>query len=265
MSILDRFRLDGKRLFITGGSRGLGREMALACADAGADCILVGRDAESLANAAEDVRKLGRQAFTVQADVSRPAECEAACHRALSEFAPIDILINNAGGRRQNIATEEMPLEVWQELMDLNLTSTFICTKLIGGAMVARNKETQSKGGRIINIASINALVAGRKIAGRHYETSKAAVVQFTRATAADWAPHGVTVNAILPGGFMTDANLRWKQIHPEVIETFQQQIPMGRYGEPQELGPLAVYLASEASAYMTGAALVIDGGYTLW
>jgi NAD(P)-dependent dehydrogenase (short-subunit alcohol dehydrogenase family) len=260
MSILDRFRLDGKRLFITGGSRGLGREMALACADAGADCILVGREAASLENAAEAIRALGRQAFTVQADVSRPDECEAACQRALSEFGPIDILINNAGGRRQNIPTEEMPLEVWRELMDLNLTSVFLCTKLIGGAMV-----TRGKGGRIINIASINALVAGRKIAGRHYETSKAAVVQFTRATAADWAQHKITANAILPGGFMTDANLRWKSIHPEVIETFQQQIPLGRYGEPHELGPLAVYLASDASAYMTGAALVIDGGYTLW
>ncbi|HEY2414991.1 MAG TPA: SDR family NAD(P)-dependent oxidoreductase [Pirellulaceae bacterium] len=260
MSVLDKFRLDGKRLFITGGSRGLGREMALACADAGADCILVGREHAPLAKTAEDVRSLGRQAFTIQADVSNTTECEGACQRALAEFAPIDILINNAGGRRQNIATEEMPLEVWRELMDLNLTSTFLCTKLIGGAMVAR-----SKGGRVINIASINALVAGRKIAGRHYETAKAAVVQFTKATAADWAPHGVTVNAILPGGFMTDANLRWKQLNPEVIEAFQQQIPMGRYGEPHELGPLAVYLASEASAYMTGAALVIDGGYTLW
>jgi len=260
MAILDKFRLDGKRLFITGGSRGLGKEMALACADAGADCILVGRETASLERTAAEVRVLGRQAFTVQADVSRPGECEAACHKALAEFGPIDILINNAGGRRQNIPTEEMPLETWRELMDLNLTSTFVCTKLIGGAMLARGK-----GGRIINIASINALVAGRKIAGRHYETSKAAVVQFTRATAADWAPHGITVNAILPGGFMTDANLRWKQIHPEVIETFQQQIPMGRYGEPHELGPLAVYLASDASAYMTGAALVIDGGYTLW
>ena len=260
MSVLDRFRLTGKRLFITGGSRGLGREMALACADAGADCILVGREVDALHKTADDVRALGRQSFTVQADVSKPTECEAACRRALDEFGPIDILINNAGGRRQNIATDEMPLEVWQELMDLNLTSVFLCTKLIGGAMLARGH-----GGRIINIASINALVAGRRIAGRHYETSKAAVVQFTRATAADWAPHKITVNAILPGGFMTDANIRWKSIHPEVIETFQQQIPMGRYGEPHELGPLAVYLASDASAYMTGAALVIDGGYTLW
>ncbi len=265
MSILDRFRLTGKRLFITGGSRGLGREMALACADAGADCILVGREAASLDKTATDIRARGRQAFTIQADVGKPSECEAACQRALAEFGPIDILINNTGGRRQNIPTEEMPLEMWRELMDLNLTSTFICTKLIGGAMVARAKENQHCGGRIINIASINALVAGRKIAGRHYETAKAAVVQFTRATAADWAPHGITVNAILPGGFMTDANLRWKQTHPEVIETFQQQIPMGRYGEPHELGPLAVYLASDASAYMTGASLVIDGGYTLW
>jgi gluconate 5-dehydrogenase len=265
MSILDQFRLTGKRLFITGGSRGLGRAMVLACAEAGADCVLVGRDAASLERAAGEVQALGRQTFTISADVSQPAECEAACQRAIAESGPIDILINNAGGRRQNIPTEEMPLDVWRELMDLNLTSTFLCTKLIGGAMVARSKAGDGRGGRIINIASINALVAGRKIAGRHYETSKAAVVQFTRATAADWAPYGITVNAILPGGFMTEANQRWKQIHPEVIETFQQQIPLGRYGEPDELGPLAVYLASDASAYMTGASLVIDGGYTLW
>jgi NAD(P)-dependent dehydrogenase (short-subunit alcohol dehydrogenase family) len=305
MSILDRFRLTGKRLFITGGSRGLGREMALAIADAGADCILVGREAESLEKTAAEIRALGRQAFTITADVSKTSECEAACHRAL-ELGPIDILINNAGGRRQNVATEEMSLEMWRELMDLNLTSTFLCTKLIGGAMLKRGARVPPAGssasgvgvspsrggdppagsadrgavvppsrgagvspaknaGRIINIASINALVAGRKIAGRHYETSKAAVVNFTRATAADWAPYGITVNAILPGGFMTDANLRWKSIHPDVIEAFEQQIPMGRYGEPWELGPLAVYLASDASAYMTGASLVIDGGYTLW
>jgi len=270
MSILDRFKLTGKRLFITGGSRGLGRAMALACADAGADVVLVGRDAASLDKTAGEIRALSRQAWTIAADVSQPEECEAACEKALRDHGPIDILINNVGGRRQNIPTAEMPLEMWKQMIDLNLTSVFVCTKLIGGAMVARNQASDGqasggKGGRVINIASINALVAGRKIAGRHYETAKAAVVQFTRATAADWAPHGVTVNAILPGGFMTEANQRWKQIHPEVIETFLAQIPMGRYGEPEELGPLAVYLASDASAYMTGAALVIDGGYTLW
>ncbi len=259
MSILDRFRLDGKRLFITGGSRGLGREMALACADAGADVIVVGRDAGSLEQTAAEVRAFGRQVWTLQADVSKPVECEDVCRKGL-ELGPIDILINNVGGRRVNIPTEEMPLATWQELLDLNLTSTFLCTKLIGGAMIERGQ-----GGRIINVSSIAALVVPRNIAGRHYETAKAAVLQFTRAVAADWAPHRITVNAILPGGFMTEPNQRWARENPEVVEVFKTQVPLGDYGPPEDLGPLAVYLASDAARYVTGAALVIDGGYTLW
>ncbi|MSU80104.1 MAG: SDR family oxidoreductase [Gemmataceae bacterium] len=259
MSIFDRFRLTGKRLFITGGSRGLGREMALAIADAGADVILVGRDMESLEKTASDIRVLGRQAWILQGDVGLPAECEEVCNKALA-LGPIDILINNVGGRRENIPTQDMPLEKWRALMDLNLTSAFLCTKIIGKAMIER-----AQGGRIINIASINSLVAGRAIAGRHYETAKGALLQFTRATAVDWAPYRITANAILPGGFMTEPNQRWAKIHPEVIATFKSQIPLGDYGQPEDLGPLAVYLASDASRYMTGAALVIDGGYTLW
>jgi len=260
MSVLDRFRLDGKRLFITGGSRGLGREMALAIAEAGADVVLVGRDAASLDKTGQEIAERGRRAWPIRADVGIPEECERACRTALDQHGPIDILINNVGGRRVNIPTTEMPMDTWRQMLDLNLTSTFLCTKLIGGAMVARGK-----GGRIINIASINALVANRGIAGRHYETAKAAVLQFTRATAADWAPLGITVNAILPGGFMTEANLRWAREAPAIIETFKTQIPMGDLGKPEDIGPLAVYLASDASRYMTGAALVIDGGYTLW
>ncbi|MCI0680588.1 MAG: SDR family oxidoreductase [Gemmataceae bacterium] len=260
MSIFDRFKLTGKRLFITGGSRGLGREMALAIADAGADVVLVGRDVPSLEKTAGDIRALGRQAWFLQADVGKTDECERACQEALEKHGPIDILINNVGGRRENIPTESMPLEKWRELMDLNLTSCVLCTKLIGAAMIERGQ-----GGRIINIASINSLVAGRGIAGRHYETAKGAMLQFTRSVAADWAVHKITVNAILPGGFMTEPNQRWSKIHPEVIERFKANIPLGKFGEPEDLGPLAVYLASDASRYMTGAALVIDGGYTLW
>jgi NAD(P)-dependent dehydrogenase (short-subunit alcohol dehydrogenase family) len=259
MSIFDRFRLNGKRLFITGGSRGLGREMALAIADAGADVVLVGRDVPSLEKTAADIVVLGRQASIIQGDVSVPDECEKACKTALT-FGPIDILINNVGGRRENIPTEEMPLDKWRELMDLNLTSAFLCTKMIGKAMIER-----AQGGRIINICSINSLVAGRGIAGRHYETAKGALLQFTRATAADWAPHKITVNAILPGGFMTEPNQRWSKLHPEIIAGFRSHIPLGDFGQPEDLGPLALYLASDASRYMTGAALVIDGGYTLW
>ena len=259
MSIFDRFRLDGKRLLITGGSRGLGREMALAIADAGADVVLVGRNPESLAATADEIRGLGRTAIAIEADVGDPAACDAVCQKALREFGPIDILINNVGGRRIDVPTEDFPLEQWQKIIDLNLTSTFVGTKLVGRAMIERGK-----GGRIINIASISGLVVNRGIGGRSYETAKAAVIQFTKAVAVDWAPHGITVNAICPGGFMTEPNQRWARDNPEVITTFKQQIPMGDYGQPADLGPLAVYLASDASRYMTGATLVIDGGYTL-
>jgi gluconate 5-dehydrogenase len=119
--------------------------------------------------------------------------------------------------------------------------------------------------GRIINIASICGMIATKNIHGRSYETAKAALTAFTRAIAADWAPRGVTVNAIAPGGFMTDANRRWFRERPSFQQEVEALIPMGRLGAPDELGPLAVYLASEASSYMTGATLVIDGGYTLW
>ena len=260
MSVLDRFRLDGKKLFITGGSRGLGREMALAIAEAGADVILVGRDQASLDQTAHDIQSRGRTATTIIADVGIPAEAERACQQALRDAGPIDILINNVGGRRIDIPTTDLPLDTWQAMIDLNLTSTFLCTKLIGGAMVARGGP-----GRVINVASISGMVSNRGIGGRSYETSKAAVIHFTHATAADWAPHGVTVNAIAPGGFMTEPNQRWAKLNPGMIETFKSQIPAGEFGKPEDLGPLAVYLASDASRYMTGATLVIDGGYTLW
>lgn len=260
MPVLDRFRLDGRRLFITGGSRGLGRAMALGLAEAGADVVLTGRDVESLERTADEIRRLGRTAVALAADMADPEACEATCALALRDHGPLDILINNIGGRRINVPTEQLPLDQWQQILDLNLTSTFLCTKILGGAMLARGR-----GGRIINVASISGLVANRGIGGRSYETAKAAVIQFTRAVAADWAPHGITVNAICPGGFMTEPNQRWSREHPDVIAQFRTQIPMGDFGQPDDLAPLAVYLASDASRYMTGAALVIDGGYTLW
>lgn len=258
MSVLDRFRLDGKRLFITGGSRGLGREMALAIADAGADVVLTGRDAASLEKTAADIQQLGRQAISIQADMGNTGECERACKTALTEHGPISILINNVGGRRENIPTQDMPLDTWYKFMDLNLTNAFLCTKLIGGAML-----NEGKGGRIINVSSIHAFIAGRNIAGRHYETAKAALVQFTRATAVDWAPFGITVNAICPGLFMTDPNIRWSKTNPEAMEGHRSRIPRGEAGQPEDMGPLAVYLASDAARYVTGSAIVIDGGFT--
>jgi gluconate 5-dehydrogenase len=259
VSVLDQFRLDGRRALITGGSRGLGRAMAQAFAEAGADLVLVGRDADTLHKVQGELTVLGRRVDVLVADFGVPAAVEQGCAAALAEHGPIHILVNNVGGRRENIATEKMSLADWQRLMDLNLTSTFVCTKLIGAPMLQR------RSGRVINIGSICGQIATRDIHGRHYETAKAALAGFTRAVAADWAPHGVTVNAIAPGGFLTDANRRWFRERPDFQKEIERLIPMARLGEPDEIGPLAVYLASDASRYMTGAVLVIDGGYTLW
>jgi gluconate 5-dehydrogenase len=259
MSVFDKFRLDGRRALVTGASRGLGRAMAQAIAEAGADLVLVGRDIESLRKAQAELAPLGRRIDVLSGDLETPAGTEAMCNAALGKHAPIDILINNVGGRRENILTEEMPTSEWLRLMDLNLTSAFIATRMIGSHMLKRGY------GRIINIASVCGFIAGKNICGRHYETAKAALVGFTRAVGVDWAPRGVTVNAIAPGGFMTDANRRWFRERPELKQQIEAQIPMGRLGNPEELGPLALYLASEASSYMTGAVLTIDGGWTLW
>lgn len=257
---LDRFRLDGRRALVTGASRGLGRCMALALADAGADVVITGRTQATLDAAADEIRGRGRRAWTVRADMGQPAGCEATCLAILGEHGPIDILVNNVGNRVGSHPIVEDTADTWREVMDLNLTSCAVATRIVGRAMLER-----AAGGRVINIASISALVANRGIGGRGYETAKAAVLHFTRCAAVDWAPHGITVNAICPGLFMTDTNREWNARRPEVIAEFVKHIPMGRPGEPEEIGPLAVYLASPASGYVTGAAFVIDGGYTAW
>jgi NAD(P)-dependent dehydrogenase (short-subunit alcohol dehydrogenase family) len=258
-SILDEFSLAGRRAMVTGGSRGLGREIALGFAQAGADLVLVGRERESLAAAATAVEALGVGVATLVGDLSVPDRAEETARRAVGECGPIDVLVNNVGGRRFNLATEEMPTETWRQQLDLNVTSAFVCTRIVGGEMVKR------RSGRIVNVASISGLIANRGIAGRGYEAGKAALAAFTRAVAADWAPHGVRVNAIAPGYFLTDPNRRWFDEDPALKETVESMVPMGRLGEPHEIAPLALYLASDASSFMTGAVLVIDGGYTLW
>jgi NAD(P)-dependent dehydrogenase (short-subunit alcohol dehydrogenase family) len=260
MTVWDSLKLDGRRALVTGGSRGLGLEMARALGEAGAGLVLVGRDADQLERAQRELAQTctGRISL-LPADLAEPAATEAMCQRALADFDPIDILVNNVGGRRINIATEDLPLADWQRIVDLNLTQAFLCTKLIGGAMLPRRR------GRVINTASISALVAGKQMRGRTYETTKAALAMFTKSVAADWAPYGVTVNAIAPGTFLTDANRRWFKERPELKQEIEGTIPMGRLGEPREIGALAVYLASDASSYMTGALLVIDGGRLLW
>ncbi len=234
--------------------------MALAIAEAGADVALAAREPASMEDVAQQIRSFGRQVWTIAADIGDPQACQSACEAALRDAGTFDILINNVGGRRVDVPVEDQTLAQWKELLDLNLTSTFVCCKIIGGAMIKRGE-----GGRIINVASINGMVAGRNIAGRHYETAKAGVIQLTRSLAVDWAPHRITVNAICPGIFLTDPNKAWAAKNPEIIESYVSNIPLGELGAPEDLGPLAVYLASDSSRYMTGSSLVIDGGYTCW
>jgi gluconate 5-dehydrogenase len=259
MGVFDRFRLDGRRVLLTGGSRGLGKAMAAALAEAGADLILVGRDHDSLQAARQDLQRFGHEVELLTGDIGTPGAAQKMCEAALARFAAIDVLINNVGGRHLSIPTEDLPLDDWQRILDINLTSAFVCCKLIGKHMLERKR------GVIINVASIAGLIVSKGIHGRTYETAKAALVAFSKTLAADWAPFNVRVNVIAPGAFLTDPNRRWFGEQPELKENFVDMTPMHRVGEPEEVGPLALFLASDASSYMTGAVLVMDGGYTLW
>jgi NAD(P)-dependent dehydrogenase (short-subunit alcohol dehydrogenase family) len=256
MSMMNRFRLDGRTALITGGSRGLGRAVAEAMAEAGAHLILVGRDAATLSAARRELG--GHRVDVVIGDVGTTSGAVTACQEALS-LRPIDILINNVGGRRLDVPTEDFPLVEWQQLLDLNLTSALLCCQQIGKPMLARGA------GSILNVTSIAGPVAIKGICGRHYETAKAGLSALTRSLAADWAGRGVRVNAIAPGVFETAPNRKWFGEKPEFRDRFLDHIPMGRLGRPDEIGPAAVFLASDAASYITGATLVVDGGYTIW
>lgn len=256
MGLQNWFGLTNRQALVTGASRGLGREMALALAKAGADVVITGRNRESLERTAADIRVEGVKAGILLADMSYGASAASACETILNEFGPIDILVNNIGNRLTSDPIESEPLTNWQAMIEFNLSTCFAATQVIGKAMI-----TQGQGGRIINIASTAGIRVIPGIGGRYYETAKAAVLQFTRCIATDWAQHGITANAICPGLFMTETNQSWLAKKPEVIESLVNTIPLGRAGMPAEIGPLAVFLSSPAAAFITGASFVIDGG----
>jgi len=253
-NVLDTFRLDGKVALITGGARGLGRTMAIALGEAGADLALVGRSRESCKEAAAEIAgATGRTVRGFAADVTSTSDVTRVTGEIMQACGSIDILVNNAGTNIRG-TIERLSEADWDNVIETNLKGPFLCSKAIGPQMVARGW------GRVINMASILAVIA---LPGRApYAASKSGIVGLTRVLALEWARTGVTCNAICPGPFATDMN---KQLlsDPEAYQQFINRIPMGRWGELDEIAGAVVFLASDSSAYVTGSSLFVDGGWT--
>jgi NAD(P)-dependent dehydrogenase (short-subunit alcohol dehydrogenase family) len=253
-NVMDLFRLEGRRALITGGSKGLGRIIAQAFAEAGADLIVASRTREDCQKAAEEIAEsTGRRALGFAVDVNDSEALKRLAGEIESSLGPLDILVNNAGINIRG-AIDELSESDFQAVMATNVTAPFLCSKIFGPKMAERGW------GRVINLGSIMSVIS---LPGRvPYASSKAAILGMTRTLALEWATKGVTVNAICPGPFATEMN---KQLlnDPAKYRDFVSRIPMGRWGELHEIAGAAVFLASDAAAFVTGSALFVDGGWT--
>lgn len=261
MSVLDLFSLAGRVAIVTGAARGLGRQMALALAEAGADVAICDLLEEDGLRTAAEIAGLERRAHFGRVDVTRTEQIEAFTGQVIERLGKIDILVNNAGMSSDGLALEEEPDDAWRRMIDTNLSSMFYFGKRVAHHMIDRGE-----GGAIINMASINSFVISN-IAPRHnvpYCVAKAGVAQLTRGMAADWVAYGIRVNAIAPGTMLT-AQTAASRKYPEIMERIIANTPMKRYGAEEEIKGLVVYLASPASSFMTGSVVVMDGGTTIW
>ena len=256
MNVKELFDLTGRVAIVTGGSIGLGRQMAAGLAEMGANLVLCARKAERCQQAAEELRQLGVKAIAAAADVKSQASIEEVVDATLAEFGRIDILINNAGISWGSPA-EQMSLEDWNKVIETNLTGTFLCSQAVGRVMIRQAR------GKIINIASVAGLAgAPPELPAIGYHASKGGVISFTKDLACKWASHNIQVNAIAPGWFPTHMSNR---ILERYHELFLSHIPSRRFGNEDDLKGAAVYLASNASDYVTGHVLVVDGGQSAW
>ena len=244
---------------VTGAGRGIGREIAAALAEAGATIACADIDGSTAEASARHLRETvggDHAAFTV--DVRDSAAVTAFCERVIDAFGRADVLVNNAG-IALNVAAEAMTDEQWHAVVDVNLNGVFYASRTFGGHMLQRGR------GAIVNIASMSGLIVNKPQGQAAYNASKAGVIHLTRSMAAEWAPRGVRVNAVSPGYIVTEMNRRALERFPDWEREWLAMTPAGRLGMPRDVALAVVYLASDAAAFVTGANLVVDGGYTTW
>jgi gluconate 5-dehydrogenase len=250
---IEMFKLDGKVAVVTGGSRGFGKAMALGLADAGADVVVASRTQADLDTVAEEIKAKGRKALAISTDTTDKDSIKNLAAKTIEEFGKIDILVNNAG-QGTNVPFLNMTEEQWDQIINVNLKGYFLCTQVIGGFMF------KAKSGRIINISS--AMGSYPLPFLTHYAASKGGINAFTKCLAQEWANRGITVNAIAPSYFETDIN-KDSMANEAISKLIMSKTPLNRWGKVEDLVGLVVFLASDASSYMTGSVIPVDGGWS--
>ncbi|MGQ9630459.1 MAG: SDR family oxidoreductase [bacterium] len=256
MGVLDLFSLKDRKAYVTGGGQGIGRGFALALAEAGADVAIVDINMETSRKVVEEIKALGRDSLAIKADVTVKSEVQKMVDAVVKRFGRLDIAVNNAGCVTTATA-EDLTEEEWDKVVDTNLKGVFLCAQAAGRVMIKQRK------GKIINTASMSGSIVNHPQPQAHYNASKAGVIQLTKSLASEWAKYGINVNSISPGYTLTP--LVAAEQFRDLRETWKSLTPMGRLGEVDDLRGAVVFLASDASDFMTGHDLIIDGGYTVW
>lgn len=257
--IFQMFRLDGHTAVVTGAGRGLGLSMAAALAEAGAHIAVFDINLADAEEAAAGINAKGGKAIAVRIDVTDSQQVQQGIQMAIDAFAGVDILVNNAGVTSRS-PFEDLEEQDWERVLKVNMGGTYLCSR-----QAARHWIDADKPGSIINIASISGFVGNRGGLNSHYCATKGGIVALTRSLAVEWASHNIRVNAIAPGYFATPMTDRLKNINRAFYDELVSRVPLGRFGNPPDLAGAVIYLASDASIYVTGHILVIDGGYTAW